>query len=56
MITHETRDSKEYYECKHGHQCQGEEIPEYGLDIYCPTCLRSNECSPLDLVLEGQET
>lgn len=54
MITHETKDSKEFYECKHGHRCQGEEIPEYGLDIYCPTCLRSNECSPLDLIIDDE--
>lgn len=36
--------SDDYFTCKNGHRCTEEEIPEEGLDIYCPTCFE-----PLDL-------
>ena len=50
MNTPQIRQSVDTYICDKGHECLGKDIPEYGLDIYCPTCLKDFECSPLDLV------
>ncbi len=50
MITAETKPPKDFYVCRHGHICCGEEIPEYGLDIYCTACLREHKHEPLDLL------
>ena len=46
----ETSEDKAIFECDQGHQCTDDEIPGYGLDIYCPTCLKQDMLSPLDRV------
>ena len=45
-------DAPGIFECKYGHKTKDVDIPDYGLDLYCPICL-PDELSTLDLVDDG---